>query len=344
MVMNRRHFFVTAAAVTAAAGLAACSKGETSGGGSTKAKSITVYSGQHESLTNEWVEAFKKETGIDVAIRRAGDIELANQLVAEGDASPADVFLTENSPAMALVENAGLFAGLDQATLNQVPEAYRPSTGKWTGAAARSTVFAYNKDKLTEDQLPKSIFDLQKPEWKGRWSAATNADFQAIMAAMLELKGADATESWLKSLKNDGTAYQNNIAVYQNVNSGQVEGGVTFHYYWFQDQAKTGDISNNVKLHYFKHEDPGAFVSVSGAGVLKGSKNAEAAQQFVAFVTGPKGQAVLSGGDVWEYPVGNGAKANPKLPPLASLEAPKVDTSKFDSKKVTELMTQAGLL
>ena len=156
-----------------------------------------------------------------------------------------------------------------------MPAAYRPSTGKWTGAAARATVFVYNKDLLTEDELPKSIFDLQKPEWKGRWSAATNADFQAIMAAMLELKGEAATQSWLHSLKNDGTAYQNNIVVMQNVNSGQIDGGVTFHYYWFQDQAKEGQISANTKLHYFKHQDPGAFVSISGACLLYTSDAAD---------------------------------------------------------------------
>jgi hypothetical protein len=34
--------------------------------------------------------------------------------------APADVFLTENSPSMVLVDNAKLFAPLDAATLNQV--------------------------------------------------------------------------------------------------------------------------------------------------------------------------------------------------------------------------------
>ncbi len=45
-------------------------------------------------------------------MRQGGDTELANQLVQEGSASPADVFLTENSPAMVLVDHAGLFAPL----------------------------------------------------------------------------------------------------------------------------------------------------------------------------------------------------------------------------------------
>ncbi len=134
--------------------------------------SLTVYNAQHESLTQAWVDEFTKQTGVQVTIRNGDDSELGNLLVQEGDASPADVFLTENSPAMALVENAGLFAPVDQATLDQVPAEYRPSTGAWTGIAARSTVFAYNPTLLTADQLPASLLDLQNAEWKGRWAAS----------------------------------------------------------------------------------------------------------------------------------------------------------------------------
>jgi len=53
----------------------------------------------------------------------SNDTELANQIVQEGDASPADVFLTENSPAIDVVDDAGLLAPLDEATLDQVDEA-----------------------------------------------------------------------------------------------------------------------------------------------------------------------------------------------------------------------------
>src|SRR6185312_16254231 len=108
---------------------------------------IVVYNAQHESLAKEWAEGFTKETGIPVTLRNGGDSEFSNQIVAEGASSPADVFLTENSPAMVLVENAGLFAPLDADTLAEVPENFRPASGKWIGIAARSTVFAYNKTK-----------------------------------------------------------------------------------------------------------------------------------------------------------------------------------------------------
>ena len=69
---------------------------------------LVVYNAQHEELTQEWADGFTKETGIKVTLRNGSDTELGNQILQEGAASPADVFLTENSPAQVLVDRAGL--------------------------------------------------------------------------------------------------------------------------------------------------------------------------------------------------------------------------------------------
>src|SRR5215207_2392032 len=102
-----------ALAATAALGLTACGSGSSApaasatGSESAGAGEITVYNAQHESLTQAWVDEFTKETGIKVTLRQGDDTEMSNQIVQEGAASPADVFITENSPAMTQVENAG---------------------------------------------------------------------------------------------------------------------------------------------------------------------------------------------------------------------------------------------
>jgi iron(III) transport system substrate-binding protein len=306
---------------------------------------LVVYNAQHEALTQAWADGFTKATGVKVTLRNGEDMDLANQILQEGAASPADLFLTENSPAMALLEGAGVFEPLPKDILDEVPANFRPSSGYWIGIAARSTVFAYNTDKLTEAQLPKSIMDLADPSWKGRWAASpSGADFQAIISAMLALKGEDATLSWLKAEKANSAPYRGNTAAMKGVNAGQVDGAVIYHYYYFGDQAKTGENSAHVALHFFKGQDPGAFISISGGGVLKTAPHKADAEAFLKWIAGPDGQAVLRGGTSFEYAVGVGASSNPKLPPLDTLEAPAVDPSALNSKKVTELMTEAGLL
>lgn len=306
---------------------------------------IVIYNAQHENLVKSWVDGFTKETGIKVTLRNGGDSELGNQLVQEGAASPADVFLTENSPSMVLVDNARLFAPLEADTLKQVAPEYRPEHGRWVGIAARSTVFVYNPQKISESQLPNSLMDLAKPEWKGRWAASpSGADFQAIVSAMLALKGEKATLDWLKAMKANFVAYKGNSTVMKAVNAGQIDGGVIYHYYRFVDQAKTGENSKNTRLYYFKHQDPGAFVSISGGGVLASSKHPQQAQAFIRWITGKQGQDELRTNNAFEYAVGVNAASNPKLTPLRELDAPKVEPSSLNGKKVIDLMTQAGLL
>lgn len=265
---------------------------------------LVIYNAQHENLTQAWADAFSAANGgAKVQLRNGSDLEMANQIVAEGTDSPADVFITENSPGMNLVEGAGLFESIDAATLSQIPAQYSPSTGKWVGVAARSTVFVYNTSKLTEDELPKSLLDLAQPEWKGRWAASpSGADFQAIVSALYELKGADATEAWLTGMQENFTAYKGNSTVMKAVNAGEIDGGVIYHYYWYGDQAGTKENSSNTALHFFGNQDPGAFVSVSGAGVLASSDKKELAQRFVAFIASKAGQDIVAN-TVLEYPL-----------------------------------------
>ncbi len=334
-------------AVLAVLALAACSAPTTTGPSATDRPSgeITVYNAQHESMTQAWVDAFTAETGITVTMRQGKDTEMSNQLIQEGSASPADVFITENSPAMTQVENAGLLAGVDQEIIDQVPADFRPSSNKWTGVAARSTVFVYNPALLSEADLPQSLLDLADPEWKGRWGASpTGADFQAIVSAVLETVGEAETARWLTGVQENVAVYQGNGAVLKAVNAGEIAGGVIYHYYYYGDQAKTGENSGNVKQHYFRNQDPGAFVSVSGGGVLKSSDNPAAAQAFLTFITGKTGQTLLATGTDFEYPVGSGVAAHEGLVPLDELQAPSVDPARLNGEKVFELMVSAGLL
>jgi len=338
---------VTVMLGTAACGASSGSAGEGPGQGSGSGDKVTLtlYNAQHEDLMKLMVADFTKQTGIKVNMRNGEDFELGNQLVQEGDASPADVFVTENSPAMSLVDSKGLFAKVDAAALAQVPPQFAPTDKGWVGFAARSTVFVYNGGQLKADALPASIMDLAKPAWKGKVGISpAGADFQAIVSAVLSLKGEPATVAWLKGLKDNAKVYQGNSAVMKAVNAGEVQSGVIYHYYWYKDQAESGANSKNVKQLFFGNQDPGAFLSISGAGVIKSSKHQAEAQQLVKYLNSPAGQQVLADSKALEYPIGNGATANKALKPLSELSPPTVDVTTLNGPKVVELMQQAGLL
>lgn len=330
---------VAGVAVLAVAG---CGSGSDGSGTPT----LVLYNGQHESTTQVLVDDFTKETGIKVEVRSGEDPELANQILQEGSASPADVLYTENSPALELLSEKGKFARLDAATLENVPRRYRSDEGDWIGVAGREVVLAYNPSKLPAGRLPVSLMDVGGPSWQGKVGIEPGgADFQAIVAAVLADQGVAKTTAWLEGLKRVGEVYQHNAAILQAVDRGQLSAGIIYHYYWFRDRAESGANSGNVRLHYFGHQDPGAFVSVSGAGVLESSGHPEAAQKLVAFLTDTQGQTDLARSDDFEYPLNPNVQANPQLKPFDELDPPPISPDQVgDGTAAVALLRQVGLL
>ena len=206
-------------------------------------------------------------------------------------------------------------------------------------------MLVYNTSMISEADLPASLLDLADPAWKGKVSfSPTGADFQAIVAGVLALEGEAATKEWLAGLKANGTVYDGNNVVLKSVNDGQTATGIIYHYYWYRDQEEAGDNSGNTQLHFFGNQDPGAFLSVSGAGVLANGDHEANARKFVDYLTSKDGQQVIADSYALEYTL------NPEVPlgrdvrPLAELAPPAVGISDLDSEKVIELMQDAGFL
>src|SRR5690242_13941496 len=65
---------------------------------------LTLYGAQHPQMLDILVKGFKAETGITIDVRTGDAPEIANQIEEEGASSPADIYVTENSPELLLLE------------------------------------------------------------------------------------------------------------------------------------------------------------------------------------------------------------------------------------------------
>lgn len=316
------------------------------GSSGSSAGTLTLYSAQHEQMTNALAKAFEHKTGATVRVRFGEDEGLANQVVQEGSASPADVLLTENTPPLELLAEKGLLAPVDRPTLAQVPSRYDSPSGHWVGVAARETVLIYNPKLVSASELPASILDLANPEWKGKLAIApSEPDFVPIVSAIDKLDGRAATEHWLEGFAANAKRYDDNEGIVAAVESGQVGAGIINHYYWYEQAAEVGAANVHSKLYYFGHKDPGALVNISGAGALKSSKDPALAQKFLAFLVSKEGQNVMTHSGDWEYPLVAGVTPPPGLHPFAGLQAPEVGPADLgDGSGPLRLMQQAGLL
>lgn len=339
--LNRRQFLRTGAVV---AGSLAIGGSEILPALAADGKTLTLYSGQHSHTTAALVDAFTKATGIKVAVRKGGSSELANQIIEEGDASPADVFYSEESAPVVAVAEKGLLAKIPSATLNAVPARFVARDGTWIGASARCRVVAYNTKMVQKEDLAPSVMDYAKPEWKDKVAyVPTSGAFQEQIIAIKLMKGRDAALDWLKGLKTYGRSYNGNMAALRAVERGEVATALINNYYWFALAEELGHKKMNSALDYIGHKDPGALVTVSAIAALKSSKKGDLAQKFLAYTVSAEGQKVIVD-SVAEYPVRPDVKSPFALKPWDELDPPAVTPADIgDASDALALEREAGL-
>ncbi len=307
------------------------------------AGSLVIYSGRSESLVGPLIERFETETGIDVEVNYAGTSELAATILEEGEASPADVFFSQDGGALGAIGTAGLLDALPQATLDQVDAAFRSPDGLWVGVSGRARVAAYNTESLTAADMPASILDFTDPTWKGKlgW-APSNASLQSFVTALRVLEGEAAARAWLEGIQaNEPKVYEGNAQALVGVGSGEIQVAFINHYYLLQALAE-GDVQ--AANHFFPGGDPGSLINAAGAAVMASSENKAGALAFVDFLLSDESQKYFAE-ETYEYPLVDGMEADDRLTPLADIASPDIDLSDLaDLEGTLELMQEVGVL
>jgi iron(III) transport system substrate-binding protein len=330
---------VAATALAVALTLAGC------GGGGSADPSLVIYNGEHPQLTSELVQAFTRQTHIKVSVRTGDGIVLADQILQEGHSSPADVYLTENSPELMNLEARGLLAKLPADTRAQVPPREQSPAGEWVGIALRVSSLAYDPARVSPSQLPRSVLELGQPAWKGKIAVApTDSDFPPVVGAIIATYGKSAAAKWLAGLKQGAQVYQDEEAVVAAVNRGDVAAGLVNQYYWYRLRLELGQNGIHSSLYYFPNHDPGSIENIAGAAVLASSKHRAEAERLVQFLSGAAGQRILASSYDFEYPARPGVAPNPALPPLSSISfAPLSPATLGTDQTAVQLIEQAGL-
>ena len=306
---------------------------------------LVVYSGREEELVEPLFERFEEETGIDVDVRYADSAELAATIAEEGDNSPADVFFAQDPGSLGAV--ADQLVELPESVLDRVDSEFRDSDGRWVGTSGRARVIVFNTDELTAEEVPDSVFDLTDPKWKGKVGLPpTNASFQAFVTAMRLDVGDERTKEWLEALKaNDPKFYEKNTPVVEAAASGEIDVGLVNHYYLYLVKEEQPDAP--IENKYLPGDDPGALVSVAGAGILASAEHPDAAERFVEFLLADEQQRFYTEeAEEAEIPLVEGIEPKEGVPTLEELanSGPDVDLSAFGAEleRTLELLNETG--
>jgi iron(III) transport system substrate-binding protein len=325
-----------------AVALAGC--GGSDSGGSDGGK-LTIYSGREEELVAPLLDRFEQSSGVDLEVRYGDSAELAATIAEEGDNSPADVFFAQDPGSLGALEGEQLLAELPDDILARVPERFRDSDSRWVGTSGRVRVIAYNTDEVPEDEVPDSVYELTDPKWKGKVGIApTNASFQAFVTAMRLADGEEKARDWLEGMKeNDVKVYERNTPIVEAVAAGEIQLGLVNHYYLglVKEESPDAPVSN----HYLSSDDPGALVSVAGAGIVDGTDDEDAAREFVQYLLSDEGQRFYAEeAEEAEYPVVDGIAPKGGIEPIANVQGPSVELDAFGAEleETLELLREVG--
>lgn len=314
--------------------LASCSSGR---------DALTIYSGRDEALVGPLLEEFSEETGIDIDIRYGDSGDLALLIAEEGDNSPADVFFSQSPGAVEFVATQDLLDDIPTENAAGVDSRFIDEEGRWVGITARQRVLVYNRELVSDSDLPDSVLDLTRPEYEGRVGLAPpNASFQDFVTAMRHSLGEDRARSWLEGMaENDSPTFPDNNSIVDAVARGEIEMGLVNHYYNYRYLAEDpGAPSRN---YIFPDGDIGALVIESSAAVVAGSERREDALRFIRFLLERSSQEYFAE-NTFEYPLAEGVDASQELPPLGSLEVPDVNVRDLgDLQETVELIESSGL-
>ncbi|TAL12236.1 MAG: extracellular solute-binding protein [Nitrospirae bacterium] len=289
---------------------------------------LVIYSGRKEKALKPVVDAFTKQTGIPVDLKVGKTAGLANEIRMEKARPRGDLYISTESGIVEILTKDGLLEPHQSAATKAVADDFKSAAGTWTGISGRARIILYNKNLVPEKDVPRSIFALTDPKWKGQLAIAGTRERTTLAwaTALVASKGEAFTRDYLKGLHANGLKIlADNTEVWQGVGRGEFAIGLTNspnYYLSRQNNLPVGVIYPDQDASGW-----GTPVNPNVAAVIKGAPNPEAARKFIDFVLSPDGQRILVTQD-YEIPLVDNADAGAVLP-LKSIKRPAVSAERL---------------
>ena len=316
---------------------------------------VNVYTSRHYDSDEKLYEDFTDLTGIKVNIISAKGKALIERLRSEGNNSPADLFITVDAGNLWKVQEYGLFQKIKSKKIDAiVPAKFKGKNNEWVALAKRARVIFYNPENLSNNDIQNlSYEDLSLPKWKDKIviRSSNNMYNQSLVASIIAKKGEKHAENWARGFVNNFARKPqgNDRAQIIAVANGEADLAIVNSYYLgFMLSGTKGEkqlaAGKKVKILFPSQDSDGAHVNISGAGILKSSKNYDNALKFLEFMLSEKAQKHLVD-NTYEYPVNTNVKPNPLIAQFGtSFKEDEVDVLNFGlfNADALKLMDRVG--
>ena len=306
---------------------------------------LTVYTSRQPQLIEPIVEQFTNETGIKVNLLSGNAQELMERIDIEGEDSPADIFMTVDAGVLWQAAERDILAKIDSEILNEnIPAHLRDSKNEWFGLSKRARTIVFSSDQFKDNDF-STYEDLADPKWKGKLCLRTSKKVynRSLIASMIDAYGFDKSKEvvsgWVTNLATE--VFSNDTNALKAVSSGQC--GVTIVNTYYLARLLDDPEYNNLSLFWANQSDRGVHVNISGAGVVKTSKNKKNAVLFLEYLSSNRAQDFYASANK-EYPVLIGAKIDESIENWGSFSEHTINVSKLGSlqKEAVFLAQEVG--
>lgn len=319
--------------------------GETQTQAPSEAGAVNIYSGRHYDSDIDVYDAFTDETGIKVNLIEASGDALIERLAREGDASPADLFITADAGVLWRAQSRGVLAPVDDETLEaRIPAQFRHPDGLWFGLTKRARIIIYNE----EMGLPEGVSDyedLADPALRDMICirSSSNVYNQSLLASIIANLGEEAARDWAAGVAaNFARKPQgNDTSQIEAVAAGQCRIGVVNSYYVARFVGtETGD---KIGVLFPNQDGRGTHVNISGAGVAAHAPNRENAVELLRFLLRDETQrdfALVNN----EYPVVEGVAMSGPVATLGDFKADDLAAAALgeNQRRAVEIFDEVG--
>lgn len=312
---------------------------------------VNLYTARHYDSDLPLYARFEQETGIRINRIEGNADQLIARMRAEGERSPADVFITADAGALWRAEQAGLFQPFDPATLTgQIPANLRDPSNLWTGFMRRARVVAYDVGKVQPSEI-NTYEKLAAPRFRGKLCvrSADSVYNLSLVGALIESWGAERAGEWARGIvanmarpPEGGDRDQ-----IRAVSAGVCEIALTNSYYYIRlatgEDAADRAVAETVKLAFPSLEGRGAHVNISGGGIARHAPNKAAAQRLLEFFAQADTQQHIARNNN-EFPASPDVAAPAPVDAYADFTANPMPVSAFakHQPEAQRLMAEAG--
>ncbi len=257
---------------------------------------LVVYSARNENFVDDLLNKFEEDTGIQVQALHGGET-IVNRVKEEANNVQADVFISNDIGALEHLRIDGLLEPIERDDFGGIEEQYRGEDNSWIALSARTRVLMYNKDLITEEEMPKNIWDLTDPQYQDEFAITRGGNGGMIghVSALRNEWGDEQTMEWIEGVKdNAGAILQGHGDIRRAVGAGEFKFGLVNNYYYHQQLREPSN--NNVDVIYPDQGEGemGAVLNAAGVGRIKDGPNDESVNAFMDWILEPENQQMFS--------------------------------------------------